>query len=514
MKRSTARWTTALAAAALIGVPAAGWSQTPPAATSQPPAAQQPAEGAQAQHGAAAEHIRQAKTALNDIPSSTLPATATSRIAEVKRHLNALEKAAAASPAPGDTGAKKNTWANDVAAIDKALTELLGPGTGAPATPTGTTGMTRSTPAKPAAASTLDETAKAKLMEVREHVTAFAASMSGAGSSEPPKAPSEPSADPAAAAAQAPAATPSPTAESTPPASSASPASPQQSSAAAPASEQMQAQAQAAAPAGQVDEEAAKRHLIAARDALAQLTQLPAAAQLTGEARTQVSQLITNFNELITAKSDWRAAYDKVNGNVMAIIGAESAPAEPSAPPTGVSGAVGTAGTTPPTLDPAIRGKLVEFRSHLVQFEKAAGTSPSSNSDKVMNSSSSSPSSSEPAASASSTTSSSPSPSASPSNPAPESSPASEASASSSAADQSSAQASANVSQDSTIRHIEAIEAILSGRDPSASSSTPGATPGSAGTTGSAGSKLTLERAQVEQIRMHLAELRKAVEKK
>jgi hypothetical protein len=521
MKRSTARWTTALAAAALIGMPAAGWSQTPPAATSQTPTAQQPAAGANQQQGAAAGEIRQAEAALNDIPSSTLPARAKSRIAEVKRHLNALEKAAAASPAPGSTGAKKNSWSNDVAAIDKALTELLGSSTGAPGASTGATGTTGSTP-KAAATPTLDEATKAKLMEVRQHVTAFAASMSGTGSSVP-KSPSEASADPSAAAAQAPAATaaqapsatPSPTAESTPP-SSASPASPQQSSAAAPAAAE-QTQEQAAAPAGQVDEEAAKRHLTAARDSLAQLTQLPAAAQLTGETRTQVSQLITNFNELITSKADWRAAYDKVNANVMAIIGADSAPAEPAAPATGTPGAVGTAGTTSQGLDPAIGGKLVEFRAHLVQFEKAAGTS---GANKDMNSSSSSaapssPSSSEPAASASSTPSSSPSPGASPSsNPPAESSPAAEAAASSSAADQSAAQGAAKVGQDSAIRHIEAIEAILSGRDPSASSSTPGATPGSAGTTGSAGSKLTLERAQVEQIRMHLAELRKAVEKK
>ena len=34
------------------------------------------------------------------------------------------------------------------------------------------------------------------------------------------------------------------------------------------------------------------------------LTQLPAAAQLTGDARTQVSQLIANFNELITTQAE------------------------------------------------------------------------------------------------------------------------------------------------------------------------------------------------------------------
>ena len=98
MNRSTARWTTAFAAAALIGVPAAGWSQTPPAATSPPPTAQQPAD-APAQHGAAGEHIQKAEAALNDIPTSTLPARAKPRLAELKRHLNSLEKSAAASQA-------------------------------------------------------------------------------------------------------------------------------------------------------------------------------------------------------------------------------------------------------------------------------------------------------------------------------------------------------------------------------------------------------------------------------
>ena len=64
-----------------------------------------------------------------------------------------------------------------------------------------------------------------------------------------------------------------------------------------------------------------KRHLTAARDTLSQLTQLPAAAQLTGDARTQVSQLISNFNELITTNADWRAAYTKLQGNLTALVG-------------------------------------------------------------------------------------------------------------------------------------------------------------------------------------------------
>lgn len=242
-----------------------------------------------------------------------------------------------------------------------------------------------------------------------------------------------------------------------------------------------------------MDEESAKRHLSAARDSLAQLTQLPAAAQLTGETRTQVSQLIGNFNELITSKTDWRASYDKVAANVTAIIGADSAPVEAAAAaPAGTPGAVGTSGSTAAALDPAIKGKLVEFRTHLMAFEKAAGAAPSGPSESSSSSSSSSamtPSSSAPPASsaAPSASPSSPSSSAAPSSPSPE--PA----ASSTPAEQGAAagQSAGKMSQDNPISHIEAIEAIIG-----------------------SGSKLTLEQAQVEQIRTHLAQLRKAVEKK
>ena len=60
---------------------------------------------------------------------------------------------------------------------------------------------------------------------------------------------------------------------------------------------------------GQVDANAAKKHLSDARDTLSQLTSMPEAAKLQGDARTQVSELISNFNELITTQADWRAAY-------------------------------------------------------------------------------------------------------------------------------------------------------------------------------------------------------------
>jgi len=145
------------------------------------------------------------------------------------------------------------------------------------------------------------------------------------------------------------------------------------------------------APDATVDQEAAAKHLTAARDSLTQLTAMPAAAQLTGDARTQVQQLIANFNELITTKAEWRASYAKVDANLNALLGAErpdesqatppavTPPATPPAatppttPETGTAGAVGTAGTTPASLDPALRAKLMEMRTQLVAFQKAAG---------------------------------------------------------------------------------------------------------------------------------------------
>jgi hypothetical protein len=122
-----------------------------------------------------------------------------------------------------------------------------------------------------------------------------------------------------------------------------------------------------------VDATAAKQHLSEARNTLSQLTSMPEGARLQGDARTQVSQLISNFNELITTQSDWRSAYAKLDANLAALLGPEAPDQTP--PPAGVTGAVGTSGAT--QLDPAVRAKLVEFRTHLKEFERAAGSSAS-----------------------------------------------------------------------------------------------------------------------------------------
>jgi len=120
-----------------------------------------------------------------------------------------------------------------------------------------------------------------------------------------------------------------------------------------------------------VDAAASKRHLSAARDTLSQLTSMPEAARIQGDARTQVSQIISNFNELITTQSEWRSVYAKVDTGLTAVLGPDAP--EPAPPASGVTGAVGTAGSAAASLDPAVRAKLVEFRAHLKEFERAAG---------------------------------------------------------------------------------------------------------------------------------------------
>jgi hypothetical protein len=208
---------------------------------------------------------------------------------------------------------------------------------------------------------TIDDTTRAKLLEVRQHITAFAAAMSGTAAT------AAPSNEPAAAPTTPPATQP-PTTE--PPATQ-PPANPPSTTPPATATPPSTAQEPGAAAAtAKVDKEAARRHLTEARDILSQLTQLPEAAQLTGDARTQVSELIANFNELITTQTDWRASFDKVQANLTALIGVERTDEANVQPPaTGTAGAVGTSGMT--TLDPKVRDKLVEFRAKLATFQKA-----------------------------------------------------------------------------------------------------------------------------------------------
>lgn len=230
---------------------------------------------------------------------------------------------------------------------------------------------------------------------------------------------------------------------------------------------------------------AVRQHLTAARNTLSEVTQMPAAAQLAGETRTQVSQLISNFNELITTTTDWRAAHAKVEANLTALLGSEEqeaprpAPAEqPEAPE-----AVGTTGAA--DLDPEIRGKLVEFRDHLTVFKEAATGS----GNVATRATETDPAT----ASGSTSTGAQPAPGEAP-QAAPEAQPSGQGLAS------------------DAMRHIEAIEAVLD------AAPTPAA--GAVGTTGTPQGPPPTEQpeagglnaAQVELIRNHLNELRRILD--
>jgi hypothetical protein len=425
MKRSITRWTMALAAAGVMSLPVSSFGRTIQDPQPQPsPTPQQPAPAAQQPSPSATQtkadqtltpqdHVKKAQEAVKDINETSIPAKNRSALAELKQHLSNLEKLSASGAtstaaemskkAPGAKSSEAANWATEAGAADKVISQLMGDETSTSATPspTGTSGTTGKS------ATAIDDATRAKLMEVRTHITAYAAAMAGTSTPkteaaanpesqparpEPSMTPASPQSSPAAPPAQTPPATPSPTPSpaqpdpnAAPPAQppTAQPPAAQPPAAQAPASAQQPAAAQP--PTGaqaqpQVDTEAAHRHLVAARETLSQLTQLPAASQLSGDARNQVSQLITNFNELITTQSNWRASYDKVAANLTSLLGPDSSDTEAAAgaPPanpaaTSTPGAVGTAGTATVEIDPAIRAKLVEFRKSVNEFRKALG---------------------------------------------------------------------------------------------------------------------------------------------
>ena len=446
MKRSTAAWTVTATAAALLALPPASAAQSTaqPPATTQSPA--QPPASAQGENAAAQEQLRLARTALNDVQTASLSAHAKTQVAELKRRLTVLERTA---------NAPAKTWGNEVAAMDKILGTLLA----GDDTPTGTSG----TATPPAATAALDETSRVKLSEVRAAITAYAAAMSGqpapsATSSTAASSAAAP-AEPSAASAQP--STPAGTASSQATAPAAQP--PAASTAQTPATETAQAQP---------DEQAARKHLTEARNTLSEMTQLPAAAQLSGDARTQVSQLISNFNELITTQTEWRASYAKVTANLTALLGPDTGTTDPSSA-SGTAGAVGTSGTTTPNIDPAIRGKLVELRKNLADFERiAAGAAPSSSSAAAASSATPSSSSAAPSSTTSTSAATSTSPAAASADP--------------------SASASAAAPHAESMRLIAAIESMLKSQNE--------------------GGGLTLDKTQADMLRTHLADLKRLLE--
>jgi hypothetical protein len=153
---------------------------------------------------------------------------------------------------------------------------------------------------------------------------------------------------------------------------------------------------------GGSDQEAVRQHLTGAREALAELTKLPAASQLQGDQRQRIAQFISDFNAFATATTDWRSKYEAVDRELDQLIGLDTAtgtagsastapstagvsgtPSESTTPPSdpnasassSASGAVGTGGAAAEAgdLDPTIVAKLREVRTHLDQFEEASG---------------------------------------------------------------------------------------------------------------------------------------------
>ncbi|MEO5896816.1 MAG: hypothetical protein ABIS06_14050 [Vicinamibacterales bacterium] len=453
MKRSIAAWTVTAAAAVILGLPTASAAQS----AAQPPAttqSAQPPASAPGENAAAREQLRRARTALDDVTIETLSARGKTQVADLKRRLTALERTSKAT---------SKTWGNEVAAMDKIIVTLLA----SDATPAGTSGTTAPPAAKPTTSTNLDDASRAKLTEVRAALTAYAAAMSG----QPAPASAAPSAAPSTA---------SPTATPAEPSASAQPTTPPAQSTATPPASTAPAQPPSAEAAqAQPDQQAARKYLTDARGTLSEMTQLPAAAQLSGDARTQISQLISNFNELITTQTEWRASYAKVNANLTALLGPDSGTPDPSTG-SGTAGAVGTSGTTAPNIDPAVRGKLIELRKHLSEFERvASGGAASTSATPSATSGATGTSGMATTPSASSSTSTTTTPAAS--------------SATTPSAASSDPAASSGAAQHAeSMRLIAAIESMLRSQNE--------------------GGGLTLDKTQADMLRTHLADLRRLLE--
>lgn len=468
MNRSTARWTTALAAAALLALPVGALAQTGTA--QQPPSSSMQSE----QAATPQDHLRKAEEALNEIQMSSVTGQVRAQIQQLKQSVAKLEQAAS-NQRPGTAGTAGTAgqrsaqesvrWDTEVASIERTLKQLIGDD---------------SAGRSAEASAELDPQVRSSLSEFRTHITAFAAAMRGGSASEPAAAAASGSSSAVPPSTSGAAGTMGSTASQPPASSSTGTAGTTGSTAQPPA-----------AP-GQVDAEAAKRHLTAARNSLSEMTQLPAAAQLTGDARTHITQLISNFNELITTKTDWRASYGKVEANLNALLGSQAS--DEGAARTGAAGTAGAVGTSGSAveLDPAIRAKLVEVRSHLEKFEQAAGGAPESPSSSMTASGSQTSAATNPPAQTTTTQTST------------------------------TTTQRSEIDREEVLRHISAIEAVLAaaGASPAGASGTTGATTGTTGsaTTGTAGSStqagITLSAEQVNQLRTHLDALKQLIAQK
>ncbi len=107
------------------------------------------------------------------------------------------------------------------------------------------------------------------------------------------------------------------------------------------------------------DEAKSRQSLVQARETLAEITKLPEASQLQGQPRTEISQLINNFNSLLGAEANWYEHYQTVMQNVHNLIGPPLRTRQRSAAraPRGRPGAPGP----PPPEAPVGRRRLLRF---------------------------------------------------------------------------------------------------------------------------------------------------------
>ena len=204
---------------------------------------------------------------------------------------------------------------------------------------------------------------------------------------------------------------------------------------------------------------------------LSEVTTMPQAAQLQGEARTQVSQLITNFNALITAQSNWREKYASVEQNLNTLLGAgaDTAVTGTTGTSTTTTGTAGTSGSTTTTaskavtVDPAIKTKLEEFKRHLTAFEAAAGAAPSPSASSEMATPPASPTSSTTSTTTTTATTPTPEPPAAPATPSqpPATTPSTTPAAPPSATAPATAPAADEDDDSDVARQIDAIEKAL-----------------------------------------------------
>jgi hypothetical protein len=498
MAGNTRTWTVAIAAAALIGTPLAASAQIPPA---EAPATAAEARDTEAgQRKLADEHLHKAGATLDAIALGQQPTETQTQISELQRRVRALRHAPGATEAIGRDGtpaAPDIDRKAELAAIEDLFVTLLGTdgaGTTSAAPDREAVGTTGAAPAP------LDESTRTQLETARTHLTAYAAAIkSGNRNGEPQEAnatasPAGPPGSQVPDAADATAATspvdPTPTPTGTSPTDvPQTPAAPEP----------------AAPGVAQADNEMARRHLLAARNTLSQLTQMPQATAITGEARTHISQLISRFNELIAANGQWREPFDGVKATLDNLLRPrdERTPIPEAAPgePVGTTGAV--------TLDPEVREKLVEFRTHLRAFEESAGApavpvhraepvDPPTTTTAAPGEVATRVSETDPTAASGSTSTGSPV--------------AEMPAAAAGTVGGEPMQAGAPI-QNEALRHIEAIEALLVQQQPRGATDADRATTGAAaGPDAPATHTPALEPDQIDEIRTHLNELRRLVE--